>query len=236
VPTVRAYDPAFAYELAVIVQDGLRRMLGAGEDCFYYLTVYNEQYAMPAMPAGVEEGIRRGCYKLAPAGDLPGAPRIHLFGSGAILREALAAQPLLAERGVAADVWSVTSYTELRRDALACERWNRLHPDATPRVPYLTACLAGEPWPVIAVTDYMKAVPDQVARFVPAGLVPLGTDGFGRSDTRAALRRFFEVDRHWITVAALRSLADDGQIPLAKVGEALRKYGLDPAKPNPAKV
>ena len=209
-------------------------MLGEGEDCFYYLTVYNEQYPMPAMPAGIEEGIRRGMYKLAAAADRPGAPRLHLFGSGAVLREALAAQQLLAERGVAADVWSVTSYTELRRDALACERWNRLHPDAAPRQPFVSACLADEPWPVIAVTDYMKAVPDQIARFVPAGLVPLGTDGFGRSDTRAALRRFFEIDAHAITVAALAELARRGALAPEVVADAIRDFEIDPDAADPA--
>jgi pyruvate dehydrogenase E1 component len=234
VPTVRAYDPAFAYELAVIVQDGLRRMYEVGEPGFYYLTVYNEMYAMPPMPAGVEDGIRRGLYKLAPATDPGDAPRVHLFGSGAILREALAAQALLAERGVAADVWSATSYTELRRDALACARWNRLHPDATPRLPYLTEQLAAEPWPIIAATDYLKMVPDQIAPFVPAGLVPLGTDGFGRSDTRAALRRFFEVDGASIAVAALAELARRGALPVDSVTRAIAELGVDPEAADPA--
>jgi pyruvate dehydrogenase E1 component len=234
VPTVRAYDPAFAYELAVIVQDGLRRMFADGEDCFYYLTVYNEMYAMPAMPAGSEEGIRRGIYKVAPATAADGAPRIHLFGSGAILREALAAQRLLAARGVAADVWSVTSYTELRRDALTCERWNRLHPGAAPRVSFLAAALADQPWPVIAVSDYLKAVPDQVARFLPASMVSLGTDGFGRSDTRAALRRFFEIDAPSIAVAALAELAQRGALPTATVDQAIADFGLDTESDDPA--
>ena len=234
VPTARIYDPAFAYELAVIVQDGLRRMYAESEDCFYYLTVYNEMYAMPAMPAGVEDGIRRGLYKLAPAGADDGAPRVHLFGSGAILREALAAQRLLAERGVAADVWSVTSYSELRRDALACERWNRLHPEAPPRQSFLAAALADQPWPVIAVSDYLKAVPDQVARFVPAGMVSLGTDGFGRSDTRDALRRFFEIDAPSITVAALAELARRGAVPAATVSQAIADFELDPEAVDPA--
>jgi pyruvate dehydrogenase E1 component len=234
VPTARIYDPAFAYELAVIVQDGLRRMYAEGEDCFYYLTVYNEMYAMPAMPAGAEDGIRRGLYKLAPAGADDGAPRVHLFGSGAILREALAAQRLLAERGVAADVWSVTSYSELRRDALACERWNRLHPEAPPRQSFLAAALADQPWPVIAVSDYLKAVPDQVARFVPAGMVSLGTDGFGRSDTRDALRRFFEIDAPSITVAALAELARRGAVPAATVSQAIADFELDPDAVDPA--
>jgi pyruvate dehydrogenase E1 component len=237
IPTVRAYDPAFAYELAVIVQDGLRRMYTEGEACFYYLTVYNEMYPMPAMPAGVADGIRRGLYKLAPAAPrADGAPRVHLFGSGPILREALAAQQLLAERGVAADVWSVTSYSELRRDALAAERWNRLHPGEAERVPYLTRMLADEPWPVIAATDYLKAVPDQVARFVPAGMLPLGTDGFGRSDTREELRRFFEIDAASIAVAALAELARRGAIDAARVRRAIEDLGVDPDQQDPAQA
>ena len=209
-------------------------MFTDGENCVYYLTVYNEQYPMPTMPAGVEDGIRRGLYKVAPAAALADAPRIHLFGSGAILREALAAQQLLAQRGVAAEVWSATSYSELRRDALACERWNRLHPADPPRQPYVTACLADEPWPVIAVSDYMKMVPDQVSRFVPAGLVPLGTDGFGRSDTRDALRRFFEIDAPSIAVAALAELARRGTVPAETVVQAIRDFDLDPDRADPA--
>ena len=234
VPTVHVYDPAFAYELAVIVEDGLRRMFTEGENCTYYLTVYNEQYPMPAMPPGVEEGIRRGLYKVAEAPALPNAPQVHLFGSGALLREALAAQTLLAERGVAATVWSATSYSELRRDALVCERWNRLHPTEPPRQPYVATCLADAPWPVIAVSDYLKIVPEQIARFVPAGLVPLGTDGFGRSDTRDALRRFFEVDAPSITVAALAALARRGEIAADVVALTIRDLGLDPDTADPA--
>ena len=234
VPTVRAYDAAFAYELAVIVQDGLRRMYSEGEACFYYLTVYNELYPMPAMPVGVAEGIRRGLYKLAPATLAGDAPRIHLFGSGPIVRQALQAQQLLAERGVAADVWSVTSYTELRRDALAAERWNMLHPEEPARISYINRMLAEEPWPVIAASDYMKAVADQIGRFVPAGLHPLGTDGFGRSDTRDALRRFFEVDAAAITVAALYELAQRGAIDRAQVQRAIEELGVDPEQPDAA--
>jgi pyruvate dehydrogenase E1 component len=234
VPTVHAYDPAFAYEIAVIVHDGLRRMYAAQEDCVYYLTVQNEMYPMPAMPAGVEDRIRRGLYKLQPATAPPEWPRVHLFGSGAILREALRAQTLLAERSIAADVWSVTSYGELRRDALAAERWNMLHPTAPPRVPYVTAALVGEAWPVIAATDYMTAVADQIARFVPAGLRPLGTDGFGRSDARAPLRRHFEVDAESIAIAATHELALRGVIPAIAVQQAIADLGVDPEKPDPA--
>jgi pyruvate dehydrogenase E1 component len=234
VPTVRAYDPAFAYELAVIVQDGLRRMYGESEDCCYYLTVYNEMYPMPAMPAGVDEGIRRGLYKLAPAADAEGRPRLHLFGSGPIVREAMKAQLLLAEHGVAADVWSVTSYSELRRDGLAAERWNALHPGESPRVPYVTQVLAGEPYPIVAASDYMRMVPDQVARFVPAEFHPLGTDGFGRSDTRDALRRHFEIDAAAITVTALSALAQRGEVAVAEVRKAIDELGVDPDQPDPA--
>ncbi len=235
VPTVHAYDPAFAYEIAVIVQDGLRRMYAEGEPCFYYLTVYNELYPMPGMPEGVADGIRRGLYKLAPAATADErAPRVHLFGSGPIVREALAAQQLLGERGVAANVWSVTSYTELRREALACERWNMLHPGEPERVPYVTQMLADDPWPVIAASDYMKAVADQIARFVPGGLRPLGTDGFGRSDTRDALRRFFEIDAAAITVAALSELAGRGAIDAARVKQAIADLGVDPEQVDPA--
>jgi pyruvate dehydrogenase E1 component len=234
VPSLRAYDPAYAYELAVIVEDGIRRMYAERESCFYYLTVMNEAYPQPPMPEGVEEGILRGLYKVQPAPDPTLGPRVHLFGSGAILREALAAQELLAARGVAADVWSVTSYTELRRDALAAERAALLHPEAPRTVPYVTRALASEPWPVVAATDYMKIVPDQIARFVPAGLHPLGTDGFGRSDTREALRRFFEVDAASICVAALSVLAARGALAPAVVADAIRALGIDPEKPDPA--
>ncbi len=234
VPTIRAYDPAYAYEIAVIVQDGLRRMYEQREDCFYYLTVANEMYRMPAMPAGCEEGIRRGLYKLSAAEAPEGWPRVHLFGSGAIVREALGAQQLLAERHVAADVWSVTSYTELRRDALAVERWNLLHPGEPERVPYVTRVLADQPWPIVAASDYMKIVADQIARFVPAGLHALGTDGFGRSDTRRTLRRFFEVDAETICVAALSQLARRGAVDVEDVRRAIRDLDIDPDKPDPA--
>ncbi len=234
VPTIRAYDPAYAYELAVIVEDGIRRMYVERESCFYYLTVMNEAYPQPPMPACVEEGILRGLYKVRPAPDPTIGPRVHLFGSGAILREALAAQELLAARAVAADVWSVTSYTELRREALAAERRNLLHPTEPPEVPYVTRVLAAEPWPIVAATDYMKIVPDQIARFAPAGFHPLGTDGFGRSETREALRRFFEVDAASICVAALQMLALRREVAPARVAAAIRDLGIDPAKPDPA--
>jgi pyruvate dehydrogenase E1 component len=235
VPTVRAYDPAFAYEIAVIVEDGLRRMYHEREDCFYYLTVTNELYRHPPMPEGVREGILRGCYKLQAADPLGDWPHVHLFASGAILREAWRAQDLLAERQVAAHVWSVTSWTELRRDALACRRWNMLHPLARPRRSYLETILAEEPYPVVAASDYMKVVGDALSPFVPAGLVALGTDGFGRSDERKVLRRYFEVDAECITVAALSLLAQRNQVAPEVVAEAIEEFGIDPEKPDPAR-
>ena len=234
VPTVRAYDPAYAHEIAVIVEDGIRRMYVDGEDVFYYLTVANEMYTHPPMPDGAREGILRGCYKLSPADEVPGWPRVHLFASGAIVREAQRAQDLLAQRRVAAQVWSVTSFLELRRDALAVQRWNMLHPLAAPRQSYLTGVLADEPYPIVAASDYMKIVADQIAPFAPAGLWALGTDGFGRSDERAALRRFFEVDAEAITIAALAVLAQRGEIERADVARAISELGIDPEKVDPA--
>ena len=235
IPTVRAYDPAYAYEIAVIVEDGIRRMYLEREDCFYYLTMMNEAYVQPAMPAGAEEGIIRGMYKLRGAPDPSAGPRIHLFGSGAILHEVIRAQGLLAERGVAADVWSLTSYTELRRDAMAATRYNMLHPLEEPRVPYVTQMLADEPWPVVAATDYMKIVADQITPYVPAGLHALGTDGFGRSETRESLRRFFEVDAEAVCITALYQLAQRGEIDPAQVQEAIESLGVDPNKLDPAR-
>ena len=232
IPNLLAYDPAWAYETAVIVRDGLERMYGRGEDVFYYLTLYNEDYPMAAMPDGAEEGILRGLYLFRPGGE--GARRAQLFGSGVILREALRAQALLAERhGVAADVWSVTSYQQLRNEALTAERWNRLHPLEAPRVPYVTAALEHAPGPVVAATDFLKALPDMVARWVPRSFTPLGTDGFGRSDTRPALRRHFEVDAEHIVVATLAALAREGQVEPETVAQAIRDHGIDPEAPEP---
>ncbi|MFN4259684.1 MAG: pyruvate dehydrogenase (acetyl-transferring), homodimeric type [Gemmataceae bacterium] len=235
VPNLLAYDPAFAYEIAVILRDGLRRMYENGEDIFYYITLYNENYPMPPMPDGVEEGILRGLYKFqaAPLPVKKGA-QVHLFGSGPILREALRAQGMLAERyGVAADVWSVTSYKELRRDALAVERWNLLHPDEKPRRSYLEQVLAEESGVFVAASDYMKALPDLIQRWVPGGLYALGTDGFGRSESRAALRRFFEVDAECITLAALTRLAHAGHFPRQKLAQVIRELHIDPDKVDP---
>ena len=234
VPSVRAYDPAYAHEIAIIVEDGIRRMYADGEDVCYYLTVANEMYAHPPMPEGVQEGILRGCYKLAAAEPHDEWPQVHLFASGAIVREALRAQGLLAERQIAAHVWSVTSYTELRRDALAAQRWNMLHPLDEPRPSYLATILANEPHPIVAASDYMKAVADQLAPFAPAGLRALGTDGFGRSDERAALRRFFEIDAETITIAALHTLAQRGAVDRNVVAAAISDFGIDPEKVDPA--
>jgi pyruvate dehydrogenase E1 component len=236
-PTVAAYDPAFAYELAVIIQDGIRRMYQAGEQLFYYITLGNENYPMPPMPKDVTEGILRGMYRFRP-GLLKGkGTKIHLLGSGAILREALRAQEILAERfEVAADVWSVTSYKELRRDALAAERWNRLHPTATPRQSYVEKLLAQEKGIFIAATDYMKLLPEMISRWVPGSLTPLGTDGFGRSENRVSLRRFFEVDAECIALAALNRLAQQGEMKTARIQKAIQELGIDPEKVDPVRA
>ncbi len=232
VPNCISYDPAFAYELAVIVQDGLRRMYREQEDVFYYITVMNENYHQPAMPEGVQEGIVRGIYRLQQGGE--GARRVQLLGSGAILREAQAAAELLRKDwDVAADVWSVTSFNELTRDGQACERWNTLHPGETPRVPYVTAALQGAEGPFVAATDYMRNYAEQIRAFVPGPYYTLGTDGFGRSDTRAQLRKHFEVNRYHIVVTALRGLVEQGQAKPADVKAAIDKYGLDADKTYP---
>jgi pyruvate dehydrogenase E1 component len=237
VPTLLSYDPAFAYEIAVIIQDGIRRMYEASEDVFYYITLGNEPYRMLPMPAGAQEGILRGLYKLRPATKKAAGMHVHLLGSGTLVRETLRAQEILAERyGVTADVWSATSYKELRRDALETERWNILHPTAEPRQCYLEQVLADEQGAFIAASDYMKSVPEMIARWVPGGLVPLGTDGFGRSDTRSALRRFFEVDAESITVAALWRLAQRGEIKPAQVERAIKELDIDPEKLNPLRA
>jgi pyruvate dehydrogenase E1 component len=232
IPNCVAYDPAYAYELAVIVQDGLRRMYQAQENVFYYVTCMNENYTHPAMPQGVEQGIIRGMYRLQAGGR--GKVRVNLFGSGTILREVLAAAELLErDFGVPADVYSVTSFSELRREALDADRWNLLHPDQPRRTPYVRQCLEGVAGPFVAATDYMRAVPDQIREWVPGRYHVLGTDGFGRSDSRAALRDFFEVDRRWVTVAALKALADEGRLDVATVTAAIQRFGIDPDKPNP---
>jgi pyruvate dehydrogenase E1 component len=232
-PACVAYDPAYAYEVATIVEDGLRRMYREGEDVFYYLTLYNENYEMPPIPDGVREGILRGLYRYRPARG-KSKLRAQILGSGTLLNEALRAQEILAERfEVAADVWSATSYGELRREALACERWNRLHPWEAARVPYVTGTLKGARGPVVAVSDFMAAVPGMVARWVPGGLSVLGTDGFGRSDTRPALRRFFEVDAEHVAAAVLSALARGGKVEPSQAREGIEELGLDPEAENP---
>ncbi len=243
VPNCVSYDPTYAYELAVIIQDGLRRMYQEQEDVYYYITVMNENYAHPPMPEGAESGILRGMYLLSPKKNEGSAGKnrlkVQLMGSGTILREVIAGAELLEKDfGVAADIWSVTSFNELRRDGIETARWNTLHPEAEPRRCYIERCLRDHPGPVIATTDYMRTYADQIRAFLPqpAAYSVLGTDGFGRSDTRKALRGFFEVDRRYVAVAALKALADEEAVPQKKVTEAIGKYGIDPEKPNPAKV
>ncbi len=235
IPNCVAYDPTYAYELVVIIQDGLKRMYQDFEDVFYYITVMNENYQHPPMPDMAEEGILKGMYLLKPGGKKK--LKVKLLGSGTILREVIAAAELLKEDfGVASDIWSVTSFNELRRDGLDAQRWNMLHPGKKHKTSYVTSSLLGADCPVIASTDYMKVHADQIREFVPGRYVVLGTDGYGRSDTRIKLRKFFEVDRYYVTVAALKALADDDLIPVAKVSEAIKKYGIDPEKPNPVTV
>jgi pyruvate dehydrogenase E1 component len=236
VPSCVAYDPAYAYEIAVIVQDGIRRMYERREDVFYYLTLYNENYPMPSMPEGVDpEGILKGIYLYRAAQEGPAA--VQLFGSGPILNEALRAQEILAERyGVASGVWSVTSYNELRREALGVERWNRLHPDQPPRQPYIVKALAGAQGPIVAASDYMKVMADQLAPWLPGRMETLGTDGFGRSDNRAHLRRHFEVNAESIAAAALSRLARDGRFDAQKAAAAFGELGVDTEKIDPARA
>jgi pyruvate dehydrogenase E1 component len=236
IPNCVSYDPTFAYELAVIVQDGMRRMYQQQEDVFYYLTVMNENYAHPAMPNGAGKGILKGMY-LFSEGDSKAKQRVQLLGSGTILREVMAAAELLAKDfNVAADVWSVTSFNELRRDGLDCERWNMLHPEQARRISYVEECLAPRSGPAVAATDYIKSYADQIRPYVPGRYKVLGTDGFGRSDTRRKLRHFFEVDRYYVAVAALKALADDGMIGVKEVSKAIRLYQINPDKPNPVTV
>ncbi|BBE52020.1 Pyruvate dehydrogenase E1 component [Ferriphaselus amnicola] len=237
IPNCVSYDPTFAYELAVIVRDGMRRMYVEQEDVFYYLTVMNENYAHPAMPQGAEEGIVKGMYLFSASEGAADQPRVQLMGCGTILREVIAAGELLAQDfGVAADVWSVTSFNELRREGLDSERWNMLHPEAAPRISYVEQCLADRNGPVIAATDYIKSYADQIRAFVPQLYTVLGTDGFGRSDSRKKLRHFFEVDRYYVAVAALKALADEGGIAASEVSRAIALYNINPDKPNPVTV
>jgi pyruvate dehydrogenase E1 component len=236
-PTVRAYDPAFSYEIATIVFDGMRRMYTEGEDVFYYITLENENYQHPDMPPGAEEGILRGLYRLRSQEAEKSKARVQLFGSGPILREVLRAQELLAVRyAVSSDVWSVTSYNELRRDAQDCEHWNMLHPDDQPRTPYYVQAIQGVEGPFLAASDYVRAVPEQVDPWTPGGLYVLGTDGYGRSESREALRRHFGVDAESITLAALRRLVQLEQIPADVPARAIRELNINPDKPNPLKA
>jgi pyruvate dehydrogenase E1 component len=234
VPNVKAYDPAFAFELAVIIQDGIRRMYKDGESIFYYLTVMNEPYAMPAMPGDVKEGILKGMYPFRRAAEGKSKLRAQLFGSGAILNEALRAQEILGTKyGVAADVWSVTSYKELYNDGNETERWNRLHPGEKQRVSYVTQSLANAPGVLVAASDYLKTLPNMISKWMPRRLASLGTDGFGRSEGRTSLRDFFEVDARFITVATLHELFVDGKIERSVLDKATKDLGVNPDKPNP---
>jgi len=235
IPNCVAYDPAFAYELAVIIQDGLRRMYQEQEDIYYYITVMNENYTHPEMPSGAEKDILKGMYLFSETSASENEPRVQLLGTGTILREAIAAAEILEQDyAVYADVWSVTSFNELRREALAVTRWNMLHPEQPAKESHVENCLNGRKGPVVAATDYMKIYADQIREFVPGRYRVLGTDGFGRSDTRQKLRHFFEVDRFYITVAALKALSEEGKITQQQVTQAIEKYGIDPEKSNPA--
>jgi pyruvate dehydrogenase E1 component len=236
-PTVRSYEPAFAYETAVIVFDGMRRMYQEDETAIYYITVGNEDYDMPAMPEGVEEGIIRGIYKLKSQECEGARTRVQLFGTGAILNSVLEAQQILADKyKIASDVWSVTSYTQLRRDAQDCERWNMLHPDQPPRQSYIEKTLAGVQGPFIASSDYVRAVPEQLIRYIPGDYFVLGTDGFGRSESRENLRRHFEVDAASVVIATLYRLLAARMVDVHEVKQAIQDLGYNPDKPNPLNV
>lgn len=240
IPNCISYDPTFGYELAVIIQDGMRRMYQDQEDVYYYITVMNENYPHPEMPKDAEQGIIRGMYlfrKSSEAISGDSTLRVQLLGSGTILREVIAAAEILDQDfGISADIWSVTSFNELRREALDVTRWNMLHPSEPARLSYVANCLKGCTGPVVAATDYMKIFADQIREFVPGRYKVLGTDGFGRSDTREKLRQFFEVDRYYVTIATLQALAEDGKISTEIVAQAIRKFGIDPDKPNPVTV
>ena len=237
VPNCVAYDPTYAYELAVIIQHGLEEMFVRRLPKYYYITAMNENYVHPPMPKGCEEGIIKGLYRLQKNSTARSRKVVQLVGSGTILREVIAAAELLkGQFGVTADIWSATSFNELRREALAVQRWNMLHPIDKPRISHVEACLDGTPGPVIAATDYMKAYAAQISDFVDGTFTALGTDGFGRSDTREKQRSFFEVDRHYIAVAALNSLVEDQVLESKVVAEAIETFGIDPEKPDPATI
>jgi pyruvate dehydrogenase E1 component len=236
IPNCVSYDPTFAHEVAVIMQDGLKRMVEKQENVFYYITLLNENYPMPGLQPGTEEQIVKGMYMCKPGAALPKAPRVQLLGSGTILRESIAAQQMLEkEWGVAADVWSCPSFNELTRDGQDAERYNLLHPADRPRVSFVAQQLEKHSGPVVASTDYMKAYAEQIRPFIPKGRTykVLGTDGFGRSDFRSKLREHFEVNRHYIVLAALKALSEEGAVPVAKVSEAIKKYGIKTDKINP---
>jgi pyruvate dehydrogenase E1 component len=237
IPNCRSYDPTFSYEVAVILQHGMQRMLAEQRDEYFYITLMNENYAHPDMPDGAAEGIIKGMYLLsasAPAGKKKNGPHVQLMGSGTILREAIAAAELLdKEFGVSADIWSCPSFNELARDGADCERWNRLHPEGEQRKPYITQLLEGRQGPAIVATDYIRAYPEQVRAFVPMRYTVLGTDGFGRSDTRENLRRHFEVDRFHIAHAAIAALAQEGKMTGKDVARAIKLFKIDSEKANP---
>jgi pyruvate dehydrogenase E1 component len=234
-PNCIAYDPAFAYEIAVIIQDGIKRMYVDQDSVFYYLTVMNEQYVMPVMPEGVRDGILKGMYRFRATSKGQAKLRAQLFGSGAILPEVIKAQEILESKyDVGADVWSVTSYSELYREGHACERWNMLHPGEKPCVPYVSECLKDAPGVLVAASDYVKALPDSIDRWLPHPITALGTDGFGRSENRAGLREFFEVDCRYIVLATLAALARDGQLDASVVQQAIKTHNINPEKLNPA--
>jgi pyruvate dehydrogenase E1 component len=239
VPNCISYDPTYGYEVAVIVHDGLRRMVTNQEDVFYYLTLMNENYEHPALPQGVEQGILKGMYLIRDS-QMKNKPRVQLLGSGTILREVLAAaEKLEADWGVAADVWSATSFTELRRDGLAAERWNLLHPEGKQKISFVEQMLKERPaGPVVAASDYVKTFADQIRPFIPKerSYRVLGTDGFGRSDSRGRLRHFFEVNHCFVVLAALKALADQGEGKAKAVADAMKKYGIDPEKADPTTV
>jgi pyruvate dehydrogenase E1 component len=232
IPNCRTYDPAYGYELVVIMQDGLKSMFQDKENCFYYITTMNENYLQPAMPEGAEEGIIKGMYLFEESSD--SKLKVQLMGAGAILNEVRAAADILREQfNVEADIWSLTSVNQLAREGQAAQRWNMLHPESDPKVPYITEQLADRQGPVVVATDYMKSYTEQLRAFVPASYYVLGTDGFGRSDSREKLRHFFEVNRYFVTVAALKALADEGQIEKSVVAKAIADFNLDPEKINP---
>ena len=236
IPNVKAYDPAFAYEIAVIINEGLQRMYVDQEDVFYYLTLENENYIQPPILENIDEGIIKGMYKLK-SGDSGENPRVQLLASGSMVNEVLAASQLLKEDWqIDSDVWSVTSFSELHREAEDKSRWNILHPNEANKQSYVGASLISEDGPVVAVSDYVKLVAEQIAPYINCPFVALGTDGFGRSETRDKLRNFFEVNRYYIVMTALESLSNEGKVDKAKVMDAIKKYKLDPEKPNPVTV